>query len=100
MPDRHFAEFMVRNALDVDQAAKLCGVPPGLVIGWRDAPEVAQMVRLIIIGAEIVIANWKRRGFETPNAATQAAMKEAREGGVETFADTDALLSDLNQSEP
>ena len=55
---------------------------------------VSDAVRLLLTR----VAHDKALPFEplTPNAETIAAMREAREGKLASFADIDALMSDLD----
>ena len=55
---------------------------------------VSDAVRLMLTR----VARDKALPFEplTPNAETIAAMKEARQGGLKSFIDVDALMADLD----
>jgi len=55
---------------------------------------VSDAVRLMLTR----VARDKALPFEplTPNAETIAAMKEARRGGLKSFADVEALMADLD----
>lgn len=98
MPDNSLSRFVTAHKLTDAQMGAICGVPAYVVAEWRELPELGQTTRLILLGAAIVLAEHERRKAE-PNADTQAAMADARDGKVSTFETTEALMDDLHKDD-
>ena len=74
-------------------AGLLCWTPPVAAQTKIRAEGVAA-----VSNNRVDIAREKALPFEplVPNATTLAAMKEARQGGLKSFANVQALMADLN----
>ena len=82
------AAEVVRARIDADLKKEATAVLSGMGLSVSDA------IRLLLVR----VVSEKALPFDVrvPNAKTQAAMREAREGKVERFDSVDALMAGLN----